>query len=194
MVAESDLDRRIGERVRVLRAAEGLSLEAAAARTGVSRSMISLIERGETSPTAVVLEKLAAGFGVPLSSLFEPAAPPPEPSPLSRRADQVVWKDPASGYVRRALTPPGARHPLHLIEVNFPAGARVAFENGGRDPRTRQQVWVLAGSMELTVGRRRYRIGAGDCLAMDLSAPIVFRNPGRRAARYLVAITDPAAA
>src|SRR5262249_15335592 len=65
------LNERIAERVRALRAAGRLSLDALARRSGVSRSMISLIERGETSPTAVVLDKLAAGLGVLLPSLFE---------------------------------------------------------------------------------------------------------------------------
>jgi transcriptional regulator with XRE-family HTH domain len=55
----SGLDKRIAERVAELRRAHGLSLDALARRSGVSRSMISVIERGESSPTAVVLEKLA---------------------------------------------------------------------------------------------------------------------------------------
>ena len=71
----SDLNQRIADRVRELRAAQGLSLDALAGKSDVSRSMISLIERGETSPTAVVLEKLAAGLGVMLAALFDaPAA------------------------------------------------------------------------------------------------------------------------
>ncbi len=68
--------------VRELRAARGLSLEALAARCDVSRSMISLIERGEASPTAVVLEKLATGLGVPLASLF---GAPRRPLPIRSR-------------------------------------------------------------------------------------------------------------
>ena len=67
--AVSDLNQRIAERVRELRAARGLSLDALASKSRVSRSMISLIERGESSPTAVVLEKLAAGLGVMLAAL-----------------------------------------------------------------------------------------------------------------------------
>ena len=63
----SDLNQRIAERVRELRAAHGLSLDALASKSGVSRSMISLIERGESSPTEVVLEKLAGGLGVMLA-------------------------------------------------------------------------------------------------------------------------------
>ena len=59
-----DLNQRIAGRVRELRARQGLSLDALAGKSGVSRSMISLVERGESSPTAVVLDKLAAALGV----------------------------------------------------------------------------------------------------------------------------------
>ena len=69
-----DINDRIASRVRQIRAERGLSLEALAEGSGVSRSMISLIERGESSPTAVVLEKLATGLGVPLASLFDAPA------------------------------------------------------------------------------------------------------------------------
>src|SRR5438045_4269253 len=106
--AVSDLNQRIAERVRELRAARGLSLDALSSRSGVSRSMISLIERGESSPTAVVLEKLAAGFGVTLASLFDAPAGPARPAggPVARREDQPQWRDPASGYLRRNVSPP----------------------------------------------------------------------------------------
>src|SRR6187401_774072 len=85
----SDLSQRIAERVRELRAAQGLSLDVLASRSGVSRSMLSLIERGESSPTAVILEKLAAGLRVTLASLFDaPTAAAQAPSgPVSRRED-----------------------------------------------------------------------------------------------------------
>src|SRR3954464_2217878 len=93
---ESDLNQRIAERVRDLRAARGLSLDALAGKSGVSRSMISLIERGESSPTAAVLEKLAGGLGVMLASLFEARAEAARAplGPLSRREDQPWWRDP----------------------------------------------------------------------------------------------------
>src|SRR3954467_13245133 len=101
--AGSALNERIAERVRELRAARGLSLDALASKSGVSRSMISLVERGESSPTAVVLEKLAGALGVMLAALFNaPAAATSAPSgPLARRDEQPQWRDPASGYVRR---------------------------------------------------------------------------------------------
>jgi len=79
----------IAERVGELRAAQGLSLDALASKSGVSRSMISLIERGESSPTAVVLEKLAAGLGVMLASLFD-APPAAAQAPRATPADMPM--------------------------------------------------------------------------------------------------------
>lgn len=190
--AEPDLERRIAERVAALRTVRGHSLDALARRSGVSRSMISLIERGETSPTAVVLAKLAVGLGVTLAQLFDPA-PGNEPEsggPLARRADQACWKDPASGYVRRNVSPPSAASTFQIVEVRFPAGARVAFDNGGRSPRVHQQVWVLEGVMDVTVGAERHRLRAGDCLAMELDRPIMFCNPTRKPARYAVVLAS----
>jgi len=187
----SGLNQRIAERVSELRAAKGLSLEALAAKSGVSRSMISLIERGESSPTAVVLERLATGLGVMLASLFDaPAAQAPASpiSPVARHADQVQWQDPASGYLRRNISPPGVPQPMQIVEVHFPPGGRVAFETGARDARVHQQVWVLQGAIDITVGNTRHALREGDCLAMQLDQPTMFHNPTRKPARYAVVI------
>lgn len=184
------LNARIAARVRDLRTNRGLSLDALATRSGVSRSMISLVERGESSPTAVLLEKLASALDVTLASLFDvpPSAEPPA-GPLSRREDQPEWRDPGSGYVRRNVSPPGAPQPMRIVDVRFPAGARVAFDNAARDATeapVHQQVWVLQGSMDVTVGDERHRLREGDCLAMRLDRPTVFHNPTRKSARYAV--------
>ena len=187
----ADLNQRIAERVRELRAARSLSLEALAGRSGVSRSMISLIERGESSPTAVVLERLAAGLGVMLASLFDaPAATPAPAGPLARREDQPQWQDPASGYLRRNISPPGVPQPMQIVEVRFPPGRRVAFETGVRDTRVHQQVWVLEGAIDVTVGEERHRLREGDCLAMQLDRPTMFHNPTRKPTRYAVVIAS----
>jgi transcriptional regulator with XRE-family HTH domain len=188
----SDLSRRIGERVRELRAAQCLSLDALAGKTGVSRSMISLIERGESSPTAVVLEKLGAGLGVPLASLFDaPAAAAKASSgPVARRDDQPQWQDPASGYLRRNVSPPGVPQPMQIVEVHFPPGERVAFETGVRDMRVYQQVWVLDGEIDITLGAERHRLREGDCLAVQLDCPTMFHNPTQKPTRYAVVIAS----
>jgi transcriptional regulator with XRE-family HTH domain len=188
----SDLNRRIAERVRDLRAGQGLSLDAVAVKSGVSRSMISLIERGESSPTAVVLEKLAAGLGVMLASLFDAPAAEARAAggPVARRGDQLEWQDPASGYRRRNVSPPGAPQPMQIVEVRFPPGGRVAFETGGRDRRVYQQVWVLDGAIDVTLGADRHRLREGDCLAMQLDRPTLFHNPTRKPVRYAVVIAS----
>lgn len=189
------LNHTIAARVRALRADRRLSLDALAEKSGVSRSMISLIERGESSPTAVVLQKLAVAFGVVLATLFDtPSHTTTEQKrgPVSRRADQTEWQDPDSGYRRRNVSPPGVPQPIQIVDVRFPAGARVAFENNGRDAHTCQQVWVLDGTMEISVGKERHRLNAGDCLAMNLDEPTMFHNPTRKPTRYAVVIATHA--
>ncbi len=188
------LTERIAQRVRDLRAARGLSLDALATHCGVSRSMISLIERGESSPTAVVLEKLATGLNVSLASLFD--APQPTAGPVSRMSAQALWRDPHSGYVRRNVSPMvacarGGTHvssPIQIVEVNFPPKARVAYETGMREPLIQQQVWVLEGAVEVTVGDEHFQLGMGDCLALVLDRPVTFHNPSGKVARYAVVI------
>jgi transcriptional regulator with XRE-family HTH domain len=184
-----DINTRIARRVRGLRDARGYSLDALAELSGVSRSNISLIERGQSSPTAAVLDKLATGLGVTLASLFEDdsSGPTDEPSPVARVAEQPVWTDPASGYVRRNVSP-AFRSPLQLVDVVFPAGQRVAYDTAAREVEIHQQVWMIEGTMELTVAGTLWRLETGDCLAMRLDQPIVYRNPTRRPARYLVAL------
>jgi transcriptional regulator with XRE-family HTH domain len=188
----SDVNHRIAGRVGELRAAHGLSLDTLASKTGVSRSMISLIERGESSPTAVVLEKLAAGLGVTLASLFDApaAAAQARSGPVARRDDQPHWQDPASGYLRRNVSPPGVPQPMQIVEVHFPPRGRVSFETAGRDMRVHQQVWVLEGAMNITLGAECHRLREGDCLAMQLDRPTMFYNPTRKPARYAVVIAS----
>ena len=187
----SSLNDRIAQRVRDLRADRGLSLEALAAHCGVSRSMISLIERGESSPTAVLLEKLATGLGVPLASLFDMSLP--EPGPVSRLADQPQWRDPQSGYLRRNVSPPHPQSPLRIVEVLFPAGARVTYETSAREALVYQQIWILEGRMDIAVGDAQYSIEAGDCLAFQLDSPVAYHNPHRKPARYaVISSTDSA--
>jgi transcriptional regulator with XRE-family HTH domain len=187
-----NLDQRIAQRVRELRASQGLTLEQLAARSGVSRSMISVVERGESSPTAALLDKLAAGLGVTLNALFAAGEAGEAPSPVARRANQPEWQDPDSGYVRRALSPPVTGAPLQLVEVHFPPGAQVSYDAGAQRAGVHQQVWVIEGTITVTVSEQRYKLEPGDCLALALDQPVSFRNPSRQPARYLVALASAA--
>ncbi|SFD80169.1 helix-turn-helix domain-containing protein [Massilia yuzhufengensis] len=185
-----DINDRIAARVKALRKEHGFSLDELAARSSVSRSTISLVERGEGNATAVVLEKLATGLGLPLAALFDD--PGPRASPLSRRADQVVWRDPASGYLRRNVSPAPSVTPLRIVEVELPPGARIAYDTAQHLPAIRQQVWVLDGAIELAVGSQAWALAQGDCLAFDLDQPVAYANPHAAAARYAVVILSTA--
>lgn len=186
LVSDIDLDRRLGARLKGLRQARGLTLDQLAERSGVSRAMISRVERGESSPTAALLDRLCAGLGVLLSALFREEA---QGGPLARRSEQPVWTDPDSGYVRRSVSPAGTGSRLEIVEVEMPAGARVLLDAPRGGFRLDQQLWLLEGELSLTVGGREHRLAAGDCLAMLLDGPIAFHNPGEVPARYAVVLT-----
>jgi transcriptional regulator with XRE-family HTH domain len=182
---DTDIDARIAARVRDLRAERGLTLDGLARQADVSRAMLSRIERGESSPTAQLLNKICGGLGITLSALFAPTDPPP--SRLARRRDQPVWRDPASHYLRRTVSPPGTGSPVDIVDVEFPAGGRVAFDNqriAGAD----QHVWVLDGTLDLRLGEEAFRLAEGDCLMMRFDRPIEFRNTTSRMVRYAVIV------
>src|SRR5690242_10026588 len=120
----TSLDSHLAQRISSLRTAQGWSLAELSARSTVSKAMLSKIERGESSPTATVLAKIAAAFGLSLAKLLtEPSQPP---SRLLTASEQPRWTDPATGYRRRQIYI-SAEAPLELVEVNLPAGAVVGM-------------------------------------------------------------------
>jgi transcriptional regulator with XRE-family HTH domain len=183
--ANTGINAAIASKVRALRDLRGLSIEALAEKSGISRSMISLVERGETSPTAALLDKLTAALGTTLARLFEPAGE--SNSPVTRKAGQPLWRDPASGYLRRTVSPARAR--IQIVEVSFPPGAEVAYDTARRQ-RVHHQVWVLSGAIEVTVGPDTHALAAGDCLDFMLDRPTRYRNRARKAARYAIVVVE----
>jgi transcriptional regulator with XRE-family HTH domain len=188
-LTERDIDGRIGTHIRELRVARNLTLDELARRADVSRAMLSRIERGESSPTAQLLVKVCGGLGVTLSALFAQTEIPA--SPVSRHADQPTWQDPATHYRRRTISPAGTGSPVDIVEIEFPAGGSVAFDNRRIADRD-QHVWVLDGTLELTLGEDVFRLEAGDCLWMTFGKPVLFRNPTTRTIRYAVIVSHGA--
>jgi transcriptional regulator with XRE-family HTH domain len=183
-----DLDHRIAQQLARLRGERGWSLEALAERTGISRPTLSRLERGELSPTAAMLGKLCAVYGWTLSRLMAEAevrAPN-----LITAAAQAHWTDPASGYRRRVVSPPAPDLRGELVEVRMPAGAIVAFD-AAPVAGLEHHLWMLEGAMTLEVEGTRFHLRAGDCLRYVLTGPSRFENPGKREARYLVAMVHP---
>lgn len=183
------IDTFLANRVKELRKAHSLTLEQLAEQSGVSRSTLSLIERQESSPTAAVLNKLADAFGISLPTLFAGETAATDPSPLALRANQAVWTDPASGYTRRHLSPTGVESAIELVEVTFPAGETVVFDNPLRRTSIQQQLWMIKGAMDITFNDQTWHVQTGDCLFIELGARITFHNPTTQPARYLLALT-----
>ena len=174
----------IARHVWLERAARGWALAELAERSGVSKATISKIEREETSPTAAILVRLAGAFDLTLAGLLLRAEE--GPGRLQRAADQPVWRDPASGYVRRQVFS-RADHPVEMVEVELPAGASVTLPASSY-ARIRQVVRVLSGTLVLEEGGARHELQAGDCLGFGPPGDVTFRNETAEDCTYLVTL------
>ncbi|RWB60487.1 XRE family transcriptional regulator [Mesorhizobium sp.] len=174
----------IGKRIRSERDLRGWSLAELAERSVVSKAMLSAMERGKTSPTAALLVRVASAFGMTLSTLIARAETPG--GGVSRKDEQPVWRDPATGYVRRHLSP-ASQMPLELIRVSLPAGAKVSFPAASY-AFIKQQIWLIGGRLDFTEGDVLHRLEPGDCLALGAPSDCTFHAPGPEAADYLVAL------
>jgi len=179
------LDTRLAKRLAAARAARGQTLEELAQASGVSRAMISKIERGESSPTAMMLGRLAAGLDVSLSSLFAEVEGTVEP--VARFERQPLWRDPETGYIRRDVAPPGTGSSQNIVRVELPAGARVAYPAFSY-ANTDHHILLLSGRLRFGNGTRVFDLEAGDCLRLPEVADSWYFNPGPDPAEYLVMI------
>lgn len=185
-IVSDELDGRIAARLLTERTSRGWSLEQLAERSGVSRAMISKVERGESSPTATVLGRLSAALGLTLSQLLVRAEQGAERL-LNRAEEQERWRDPDTGFERRALTP-GSASPLELVWGELPAKARIDYPAPAFTFIEDQQIVVMAGRLTFTQGAQAYQLRAGDCLRLGPPADCRFENPGGTPCRYLVAV------
>ncbi|MFY4718326.1 helix-turn-helix domain-containing protein [Streptomyces sp. LaBMicrA B280] len=181
---------RIAARIRAEREKRGWTLARLAEASGVSRAMINRIERGESSPTAVVLGKLSAAFQLSVASLLalaEGTAPgAAEEAGVRRRTEASEWQDPATGYRRRQIT--GAHFPVEVAEIRLPAGARVPYP-AAAFAFVHQVVWVLDGRLTFQDGAEIHELGPGDTLELGDPAPRVFANTTGAECRYAVILT-----
>ncbi|MGJ4925613.1 helix-turn-helix domain-containing protein [Bradyrhizobium sp. HKCCYLS2038] len=142
-LAHAALARRIADE----RAMRSWSLAELSQRSGVSRAMLSKVERSEASPTATVLMRIAAAFETTLADLLSEKASAPRH--LSRD-EQPTWMDPASGYRRRQIYL-SASLPLELVEVVLPPGAAISAPASAY-ALIRQVLWVLEGKVVIDEG------------------------------------------
>lgn len=169
-----DIAKIAGQNIKRIREDKHLSLDIAAELTGVSRSMLSQIERGETNPTITVLWKIAQGYKVSFTSLIEQTD---TAGAVIRRKDVPSLTDVNSGY---------ENYPVFLFdpETRFETYRIVIQPGGGLDaqphlPGTEEYITVFAGNMQVTVGPETYVLDAGDSLHFPADVPHAYHNSGK---------------
>jgi transcriptional regulator with XRE-family HTH domain len=178
------MEARLAKRIREERVAHSWSLAQLADRSGVSKAMISRIERGETSPTAALLGHLSGAFGITLSALLARAEA--GESRIARVGVQAVWEDPETGLRRTAVSPPGSRV-IEIVRSELPSMQSVSYP-ASAFMFIHQQIWVLKGILHFTEGSEVHELRAGDCLQLGTPADCRFENRQRSACTYLVVV------
>jgi len=164
-----------GRAVKAKREAMGLTLRALAARSGISSSMISDIERGTKSPTVSTLAMLADALGVAISALLDAETEPPARIRLVRASEHAAVIDHPSGARRQSFGPSpfGSRVeflryvvPPHAIAGPFPAHASGTIEHAH----------VASGQVRIVFGEEAVQVEAGDSCSCRADAPHLFDN------------------
>jgi transcriptional regulator with XRE-family HTH domain len=174
----------MGGRVRDLRRARGWSLDQLAELSGVSRSMISEIERGGRAPTVLVLDRIATALDTSIARLTRSLQ---QPAPvLLRRADQDVLSDPA-GWQRRILSPvlAGAEFEFMRTTLGPRVGAGTFLPHA---PGSREYLAVERGTLQLSLDDALHQLEEGDSMFYPGDCRHGFRNPRRAACVYYLAM------
>ena len=179
---EDNINQRIGIRIRLERESRGWSLSDLAERAGVSRGMIHKIERGESSPTAMLLGRLSGAFGISMSTLIARAEM--QEGKLLRFADQPVWQDPQSHYLRRHVSP-RSDLPIDLVQIELPAGSDIPMPASSY-ALARQLIWLQQGELVFVEGDTRHAMQAGDCLELGPPNDCRFVNESSESCTYLI--------
>lgn len=182
-----NINQRISARIRVERESRSWSLSELAERAGVSRAMIHKIERGESSPTAALLARLSGAFGISMSMLIARAEM--QEGKLLRHADQPVWRDPQSHYLRRHVSP-RSDLPIDLVQIELPAGSDIPMPASAY-ALARQLIWLQEGELVFVEGDTRHEMHAGDCLELGPPNDCRFINESHAPCRYLVVRLNP---
>jgi transcriptional regulator with XRE-family HTH domain len=179
---QDDLGASLAAKIQQERERREWSLGDLAGRSGVSKAMLSKIERAEASPTAATLSRIATAFGLTLAALVAEK----KSSQLLRASEQPVWRDPTTSYLRRQIFL-SRSNPLELVEIELPPRQEVHFPASAY-LLVRQVVWVLNGRLTIVQGEDRHVLKTGDRLEFGDPADCTFRNEGAQKCSYLVAV------
>ena len=168
----------LGIKVRALRRKRGLTLQELAASTGLSSSMLSMVERGRASPSIGTLVTVASALGVHMSALFD-REDGADPEPVHRAAEQPVVETP-EGVLRR-LAIVDEEHDVEVVINEYPGGTASAsrpLHHAGHEYGV-----VLEGVLTVEFDDASYHLSAGDAIAYSSETPHRLSNPGTRRAR-----------
>ena len=174
----------LGARIRAERLRRRLSLQALQARTGVSRSMLSEVERGGKAPTVLVLDRIATGLDTSIARLLGQERQ--ARVIVLRRAEQYTAMDP-SGWERRILSPvlPGVE--FELMRTTIPPGVD-AGNFAPHGPGSREYLAIERGTLRLTLDGTSHTLSAGDSIYYAGDCWHGFVNPGRATCAYYLAM------
>ncbi len=178
---------RVGVALAALREQQALSLDELSRRAGVSKSMLSQIERAQANPTVAVVWRLANALGVPLTELLE-AAPRPAPPRISTVAahDTPTLRGRDPGCELRILGPLALAGRFEWYELTLQPGA--ALVSDAHEPGTHEHVSVLTGRLELQAGEARALLAEGETARYAADGPHALRNPGSAPARAMLVV------
>jgi transcriptional regulator with XRE-family HTH domain len=183
---QRSMEQRIAAGIRQRRETLALTVNDLALRSGVSRAMISKIERVEASPTAALLGRLCNALGMTLSSLIASAEVIPA-LPLTRAKTQLVWRDPDTSLRRTMVSPVNSGARVEIVQIELPPNAAVTYESQ-QVSQYEQHVVVLDGTLSIATEGQDIKLEAGDCLFRQVGPAQRFSNETRRGCRYLVVI------
>ncbi|KLN61585.1 XRE family transcriptional regulator [Kiloniella spongiae] len=178
-------DKRLAERLRALRGEREWSLDELAGRSDISRATLSRIEKGEVSPTATVLGRLCAVYGMTMSRLMAMAEE--NYSPLVRRNDQVVWIDKETGLERRSVSPPSENLNCEVLDVRLKPGAEISYSSPPKNGLEHHLV-LRDGVLEITIEAQSYQLQPGDCLRYKLHGANCFKADKNKGALYTLVV------
>jgi transcriptional regulator with XRE-family HTH domain len=177
----------VGPNLRRVRTKRGLSLERLARRSGVSRSMLSQIELGQTSPTVTLLWKIARSLGVPFAALAGPGhGGTPQ---IVRAKDSKVLTNPEGSVSLRALFPPTDRPRTEFFELRLKPGAREQAQP--RAPGTLANLVVGSGVVDVDVDRTSHHLETADSILFACDVSHAYRNTGRADALLYLVLAHP---
>ena len=162
-------------------------MEGLADRSGVSRAMISKLERGEKNPTLVVVARLAGGLGVTLSRLA--GMEERREVVLVPRERRMVMRDSETGFERQLLSPNAVGLGVEFIRNKIPEGS-----TSGEFPPHRkgveEQIVVERGTLKATLAGEQYLLRAGDAIYFEADVPHHFDNAGNGECTYYLVISS----